>query len=104
MKTVNTIEIGGTTYAIPAGISQAKLIEAAGTLLLLQRMEYCMDQQYRKSFYFAEKENARIRLGTQTIYETEEEAHAARDAYNAALALGTDDRARADDLTYSKTS
>jgi hypothetical protein len=85
MKTVNTIEIGGTTYTIPAGISQTKLIEAAGTLLLLQRMEYCSDRQYRKQFYFAEQENARIRLGTQAIYESEEEAHAARDAHNKAL-------------------
>jgi hypothetical protein len=85
MKTVNTIEIGGSTYVIPAGISQAKLIEVAGLLLMLQRIEYCSDRQYRKSFYFVEQENARIRLGTQTVYETEEAANAARDAHNAAL-------------------
>lgn len=102
MKTVNTIEIGGTTYTIPAGISQTKLIEAAGTLLLLQRMEYCSDRNYRKQFYFAEQENARIRLGTQTIYESEEEAHAARDAHNKSLEPGTDDRARADDLSLTR--
>lgn len=103
MKTVNTIEIGGTTYTIPAGISQTKLIEAAGTLLLLQRLDYCSDRNYRKQFYFAEQENARIRLGTQTIYETEEAANEARDAHNKSLepVPATDDRARADDLTYS---
>ena len=102
MKTVNTIEIGGTTYVIPAGVSQAKLIEVAGLMLMLQRIDYCSDKQYRKSFYFVEQENARIRLGTQTVYETEEAANEARDAHNAALEPSSDARARADDLTYSK--
>jgi len=85
MKTVNTIEIGGATYVIPAGVSQAKLIEVAGLLLMLQRIDYCSDRQYRKSFYFVEQENARIRLGTQTVYENEAAANAARDAHNATL-------------------
>jgi hypothetical protein len=85
MKTVNTIEIGGSTYVIPSGISQAKLIEVAGLLLMLQRIDYCSDRQYRKSFYFVEQENARIRLGTQTVYENEAAANEARDAHNATL-------------------
>ena len=85
MKTVNTIEIGGATYVIPAGVSQAKLIEVAGLMLMLQRIEYISGRDYRKSFHYIERENARIRLGTQTVYETEEEANVARDAHNAAL-------------------
>jgi hypothetical protein len=87
MKTVNTIEIGGTTYVIPSSVSQAKLIEAAGLLLMMQRIDYCSDKDYRKAFHFVERENARIRLGTQTLYETEEAAYAARDAHNKSLEL-----------------
>lgn len=86
MKTVETISINGTMYAVPAGISQAELVKLSGTLLLLQRIDYHCDSEYRKSFHYLEAERAAVRFGTITVHGTSDEAKAARDAHNLTLA------------------
>jgi hypothetical protein len=85
MKHLKFVEIDGTQYALPAGMSDSKLAELAGALLLLQRIDYCSSKDYRKSFHFRMEENVRVRIGNRDAYLTEAEASAARDAYNATL-------------------
>ena len=105
MKTVKTLEIDGTSYAIPDTMTDNKLADIAGALLLLRRVEYCCGNEYRASFHWPEADSVRVRLGTKQVYETEAAARDARDARNAELEAaktGTDDRARAEDLYYSK--
>jgi len=85
MKTVDTISINGTMYAVPAGISQAELVKLSGTLLLLQRIDYHCDSEYRKSFHYLESERAAVRFGTLTVHGTSDEAKVARDAHNLTL-------------------
>ena len=85
MKQVKTIDIDGTSYVLPASISDSKLSELAGALLLLRRVDYCSDRDYRKAFHYPEQDSARVRLGTKSVYENEEQGMAARDEYNATL-------------------
>lgn len=85
MKTVETISINGTVYAVPAGISQAELVKLSGTLLLFQRIDYHCDSEYRKSFHYLEADRAAVRFGTLTVHATSDEAKAARDAHNLTL-------------------
>ena len=90
MKKVNTININGTLYAVRDGMKQADILEAASLMLMLQRIDYCCDSEYRKSFHYLEEGGyANVRLGTQTVHETEAEAKAARDAHNLTLAEAT---------------
>jgi hypothetical protein len=85
MKTVNTISINGTVHAVPDGISQADLVKLSGTLLLLQRIDYCCCNEYRKSFHHLEADRASVRFGTLEVYANQAEARAAKDAYNETL-------------------
>ena len=89
MKTVETISINGTVYAVPAGISQAELIKFSGTLLLFQRIDYHCDSQYRKTFHFLEPERAAVRFGTLTVHATSDDAKVVRDAHNLTLEADT---------------
>ena len=47
MKTVKTLEIDGTSYAIPDTMTDNKLADLAGALLLLRRIDYCCGNEYR---------------------------------------------------------
>lgn len=85
MQTVKTIEIDGSTYLLPAGITDNKLAELAGSLLLLRRVDYCCDNEYRKTFHYPEQDSARVRIGTKQVYDTQEAAHNARDLHNGLL-------------------
>ena len=86
MKTIRTIELDGSTYSIPAGMTDTQLANLCGQLLLLQRVEYCCDRDYLKTFHYVNTDaGARVRLGTQATYATKDDATAARDAYNATL-------------------
>jgi hypothetical protein len=84
MKTVKTLEIDGTSYAIPDTMTDNKLADIAGALLLLRRVDYCCGNEYRASFHWPEADSVRVRLGTKQLYETEVAAREARDAHNAA--------------------
>lgn len=85
MHQVKTIEVDGTLYIVPSSFSDAKLSEFSGMLLMLRRLDYCCDKEYRKTFYYADADSVRVRLGTKTIHATEEEAKATRDAHNETL-------------------
>lgn len=85
MKTVKTLEIDGTSYAIPDTMTDNKLADLAGALLLLRRIDYCCGNEYRESFHWPEADSVRVRLGTKQVYETEAAARTVRDARNAEL-------------------
>ena len=102
--TANFVSINGTQYVLPAGMSDKEVASLCAMLLMLRPLDSVYSSDYKSDFHYQLLDNATIRLGTRSIYVTEVAARSARDARNAALELGTDDRARADDLTYSKTS
>jgi hypothetical protein len=83
MKTVKTLEIDGTSYAVPDTMTDSKIADLAGALLLLRRVEYCCGNEYRDSFHWPEADSVRVRLGTKQIYRDETAARVARDAHNA---------------------
>lgn len=85
MKTVRTIELDGVSYAVPAGMTDNQLASICGTLLLLQRVDYCCDKEYRHSFYYTDDECVRVRIGSRKLHTSKDEAQAARDAYNATM-------------------
>jgi hypothetical protein len=84
MNQVKTLEIDGTSYAIPDTMTDSKIADLAGALLMLRRIDYCCGNEYRASFHWAEPESVRVRLGTKQIYRDEAAARVARDAHNAA--------------------
>lgn len=103
MKTqANTLFIGGLEYVIPVGFTDKEVNSLCAMLLRFRRVDEVYSSDYKTRFAYQEQEYTAVRLNTRDLYTTEETARAARDAHNAAL--GTDDRARADDLTYSQTS
>lgn len=85
MKTVKTLEIDGTVYVIPESMTDSKIADLAGAMLLLRRVDYCCDSDYRLSFHWPEADSVRVRLGTKQVYETEAAARTARDARNAEI-------------------
>lgn len=105
MKTqANTLFIGGLEYVIPAGFTDKEVNSLCAMLLRFRRVDEVYSSDYKVRFAYQEQEYTAVRLNTRDLYTTEEAARAARDAHNASLELGTDARARADDLTYSQTS
>ena len=85
MIKTQTLELDGITYAVPDGMSTKELTQLAAQLLQLRRIDYCYGKDYGPAFHFLDPENARVRFGTRSVYATEEQAKAARDAHNAAL-------------------
>lgn len=85
MKSIRTIELDGVTYAVPAGMTDNQLATVCGALLLLQRVDYCCDKDYRQSFYYVDEDCIRVRIGTRQVHASKDTAHAARDAHNATL-------------------
>ena len=85
MKTIRTIELDGLTYAVPAGMTENQLASFCGMLLLLQRVDYCCDKEYKRHFNYFEGECVRVRIGTREVYDSQASARTARDAYNATL-------------------
>lgn len=85
MKTVRTIEVDGVTYAVPAGMTENQLASFCGQLLLLQRVDYCCDKQYKKYFNYLEDEHVRVRISTRDVYGSQASARTARDAHNSTL-------------------
>jgi hypothetical protein len=85
MKTIRTIELDGLTYAVPAGMTENQLASFCGQLLLLQRVDYCCDKEYKRYFNYLEGECVRVRIGTRETYGSQASARTARDAYNATL-------------------
>ncbi len=71
---------------IPAGcLSIHQLASFCGMLLLLQRVDYCCDKEYKRYFNYLEGECVRVRIGTRETYGSQASARTARDAYNATL-------------------
>lgn len=86
MIKTKTLELDGVTYAVPEDMSTKELTQLAAQLLQLRRIDYCYGKDYEQAFNFLDPENARVRFGARSVYATEQEAKAARDAHNAVLA------------------
>lgn len=85
LNKIKTIEIDGTTYALPE-MSNTDIAKITGFLLLLSRIEYTYDSDYKTRMDYLDGSCARVQLGTMEVYKDKITAYLIRDTYNKALA------------------
>ena len=84
MKTVRTININGGSLVIPAGMTERELITLLGTLAVMQRIDSVYSKDYDNTYSYATG-TASVSISDAQVYDTADQAKAARDEYNAAL-------------------
>lgn len=84
MKTVRTININGGSLIIPAGMTERELITFLGTLAVMQRVDSVYSKDYDTTYSYTTGASA-VTVGDAIVFDTVEQAKAARDEYNAAL-------------------
>ena len=84
MKTVRTININGGSLVIPAGMTERELITLLGTLAVMQRIDSVYSKDYDSTYSYATG-TASVSISDAQVYDTADQAKAARDEYNAAL-------------------
>jgi len=84
MKTVRTVNINGGLLVIPAGMTERELITLLGTLAVMQRIDSVYSKDYDSTYSYATG-IATVSVGEAQVYDTVDQAKAARDEYNAAL-------------------
>ena len=82
MKTVRTINLGYDVYLVPDSMGEKDLITFIGTLATLKKVQALHDKEWRESFHYA-ADSSQIGTKSVKIHESESEAQAALDAYNA---------------------
>ena len=82
MKTVKAIEFAHEMFLVPTGLTERELVTFLGTLATLQRVNTEFSRDYDKHFSYV-VDSATIKTISRTVYDTQEEAKQARDAYNA---------------------
>jgi len=101
----NFVSINGLQYVLPGHWTEKEMSALSAMLLLLRPLDSVYASDYKSEFHYQLLDRVAVRLGSRDIYVSEGVARDARDARNAELEAaktGTDDRARADDLYYSK--
>jgi len=103
--TVNFVSINGAHYVMPVGMTDKEVASLCAMLLMLRPLDSVYSSDYKSDFNYQMLDNATIRLGSRSIYVTEEAARAARDARNVEIEAAKDTRvsagdarSRADDL------
>lgn len=76
--------MNGGSLVIPAGMTERELITLVGTLAVMQRVDAVYSKDYDKTYSYACAASA-VNVGEAEVYETIDQAKAARDEYNAAL-------------------
>ena len=84
MKTVRTIGLHGGSLIIPAGMTERELITLIGTLAIMQRVDSVYSKDYDATYSYATGTTS-VNIGEANVYDTLDQAKAARDEYNAAL-------------------
>ena len=84
MKTVRTIGLHGGLLIIPAGMTERELITLIGTLAIMQRVDAVYSKDYDATFSYATG-TASVSISEAQVYDTVDQAKAAREEYNAAL-------------------
>lgn len=84
MKTVRTIGLHGGSLIIPSGMTERELITLIGTLAIMQRVDSVYSKDYDATYSYATG-TASVHISEAQVYDTVEQAKAARDEYNAAL-------------------
>jgi hypothetical protein len=85
MKTVRTITLHGGALVIPTGMTERELITLIGTLAVMQRVDAVYSSDYDKTFSYTEGACS-VTVGQAEVYDTVDQAKAAREDYNTALA------------------
>jgi hypothetical protein len=84
MKTVRTVNLNGGLLVIPTGMTERELITLLGTLAVMQRIDSVYSKDYDSTYSYATG-IATVSVGEAQVYDTVDQAKAARDEYNAAL-------------------
>jgi hypothetical protein len=84
-KQIDTIEIDGTTYALPTSLNAKEIATLGALLLQLKRVRSTWCDDY-KNMYFLAAPNITVQLSSTEIHASETEAKEARDQHNAQLA------------------
>jgi hypothetical protein len=82
MKTVRTITIGYDSYLVPDSMNDKDLITFIGTLATLKKVLALHDKGWRESFHYV-ADSSQIGTKSVKIHDSQSEAQAALDAYNA---------------------
>jgi len=82
MKTIRTITIGYDSYLVPDSMNDKDLITFIGTLATLKKVIALHDKGWRESFHYA-ADSSQIGTKSVKIHDSQSEAQAALDAYNA---------------------
>jgi hypothetical protein len=84
MKTVRTINLNGGSLVVPSGMTERELITLLGTLAVMQRIDSVYSKDYDHTYSYITGTSS-VSMGEATVYDTIDQAKAARDEYNAAL-------------------
>jgi hypothetical protein len=84
MKTVKTIGLHGGLLIIPAGMTERELVTLIGTLAIMQRVDSVYSKDYDATFSYSTG-TASVSISEAQVYDTVDQAKAARDQYNAAV-------------------
>ena len=98
MKTVKTLSLNGTSYALPEGMAAKDIQALAGFLVTLTKVDYEWMYGQEESLYFA-NEGAKVSIDQYDLVSKEEaktRAAVAREAYQAKK--DAEERAKAGDL------
>lgn len=84
MKAVRTISINGGSLIIPSGMTERELITFLGTLAVMQRVDSVYSKDYDNTYSYTCGASS-VNVGEAEVFDTVEQAKAARDEYNTAL-------------------
>lgn len=83
-KQIDTIEIDGSTYALPTSLTAKEIATLGALLLQLKRVRSAWCDDYKNMHYLSA--HVQVQLGSTMIYASQAEATEAKDQYNAQLA------------------
>ena len=76
-KTVQTVQIGSTTFAVPSTVKLADLLVLVG----LQAIRSSYHSEPWKVFEYLDDESTQLTIGTKTVYEDSAAAENAKKAF-----------------------
>ena len=82
-KTVQTVQLGSNTFAVPANVKLSELLVLVG----LQQIRTTYHSDPWKVFEYLDDELTQITIGQKTIYETSDAAESAKKDYKLGLEM-----------------
>lgn len=85
MKTVRTITVGGSRFALPDSMSNKDIQQLGGFLLTLARVDVTYSKDFGTDYYYLTTPDA-VSLGEYQVHANRDEAKAAAEKADAAKA------------------